>query len=371
MTEFEVYKSFIIDKLSEEEILDILPDISINEAEEDDRTVEQKKSDTRYPLEPLYRRDAEKIIELRDKIEKDLKEKKFNEKEIMDLAEKVLFVKTAINFPKDERQTIYKQYKEILRDKDEARKNRLTKKLAFDIMKLIDKHRVTYDVEIKNRKLVIDSEGNKKIIPTKGKNDQIPIKRDIVQGTIAPLITELGKNIETIKKSFSDLNFVNERYEKIYRNAKLPNGTLINPKLSEKDENGNYKYPVPQKYKSFDDVARAFVDDYSLRYLGEFFENKLSNYEEALRSAYDLVKKAKAKDEEPDKYLNADQWTALLLKKLRDYKIKAISLKPEQVRDIIVAIEESNVEGLKTAGKFVLYGVDRLSSHRRAAPSTK
>jgi hypothetical protein len=344
MTEFEVYKNFAVKNLTEEEVLNILPS-PVDEAYEGSQ--EQKNIDRVYPLEPVYRKDAEKMIELRDLVEKKLGEKTFDEKDAIDLAEKVLFKETAIKIPKDERKDIYKEYKKYLKEKDEASKLRMAKRLAFILLKLIDKYRAEFD-KAKKVKISIDQDGNKSVVPTKGKNDQIPIKRDILQNSITPLMKQIEKKIDDIKKILSDLDFANSH-------------PLVQI----------YTKVVKKPFASLDDVGKYLSRIFSGKYLDEFFENNTKKYEETYRNAISSIKNSKSKGKEPDESLTTDEWTALLLKKLRDFRDGAIILKPEQVSDIIVAIEKSNLDGLKTAGKFILTGLNSLLSHGREAPISK
>ena len=148
MEAFDVYKTFITERLNEAETDEIF---SLMEA--DAPLGKPAEADDRYPLDTLMKKDADKLLELRDEVEKKIKDGTFTAKDGIDLAEKVLFVKTAINMPKEKRQIIYNQVKEIYKEKDEARKNRLAKKISFDAIKLIDENRTVFDMKVKQRKI--------------------------------------------------------------------------------------------------------------------------------------------------------------------------------------------------------------------------
>lgn len=341
MEVLDVYKNFINENLSEDEILSV-----IDEAEEGKPAPDGKPAD-RYPLDTLMKKDADKMIDKKEEVEKKLKDGTFTPKDGQDLADYILFVKTSIKIPKEKRQELYKQLKEIDREKDEARKSRLSKKIAFDSIKLIDEFRSQFDIEVKQRKILTNEKGEKVVIPTKGKNDQLFVKKDIAS-SLVPNIKALEGKVSDIKKIFSDLEYANS--------GKSP---LTAPMVNVK------------KFDDLNAVADYMALIYSKKYMDEFFGNHPSEYVKMYQETQDLIKKAREQKKKPEDYLNNDQWVSVFLRKLKDHVAKVSKLSPKEIENIILAVEDGNVEGLKLAGKFIMTQIDKLVSHGRAAPISK
>jgi hypothetical protein len=333
MNEFEIYKNFLNKNFSDEEIISLLPEETIIESED------------KYPFDTLKKKDADIMVAKRIELEKKIKDGTLTEKDVTNLTDKILFSSTSIPISKSARSTLLKQVREYDHEKDPVRKMRLAKIIAFDAIKIIDEHKGKFEAEEKRKQVEIDA--------SKGKNDQIPIKRDILQNTLAPKMSSLKGKIDKVKKIFSNTDDASEYTTELLRSS------------------GPEYANMRKDFKSMDEVAKYWAQKQVQVYFAEFFESSIEQFKKAYQDALAIIEKVKKQGKDPQLYLDANQWTALLLKQLRDFKDGIKKLTSNQVRDIILAIENSNFRGLELAGKFIHAEYEKMTRGGRVNPLTR
>lgn len=259
--------------------------------------------------ETLLKRDAEKVISRKVKLEGDLAKGSFNPEEAIELALDIVSIDTSLPVTEEDKEFLTQEIKKVDAETDEVRKKRIAKILGFRAISIINTAAKKLEAEGKSTRTITRKDNTVIVRDLKGKNADSFTLREVLKsvkeaGTIAT--AELGSvdsntNTETKAKIYAGIlakEFINSQYE------------------GQKKEN-------------------QFVEEYK-KYM-------------ASRSKIERVVDDNKKE--------TDDWQKLsILTNLYDiyeYSKGKSKLSLEQIRSAIKRFKETSVEGLKIASEYL------------------